>query len=135
MFFQAGWQRNCSDIAREVARSLRLVLLRQPDFLDVRDVCSALATILEQDTVGVRNVGSGIETKVSYLLDVFLRYADLQDKVEIQQETDHDDPIPRHIASIDRLRTLGFSPQHPLHRSAQEMLDYLTRLMQSQAQS
>lgn len=119
--------------SRPVIRTHSLLATR--DFLDARDVCSALATILEQRIAGVCNVGSGIETRIDNLLQAFLRYADLQDKVEVPQETGHNDPIPRHFANIQLLRSAGFTPEHALQGSVGEMVDYRTRLHFLGAQS
>ena len=99
------------------------------DFLDVRDICSGLAVILESNHQGVYNVGSGIETNVSELLSVFLDAAGLGKDVQIETDADRIDPVPRHVANIGRLADEGFAPQYSLERSCQEMLAYCARYM------
>jgi nucleoside-diphosphate-sugar epimerase len=99
------------------------------DFLDVRDICSGLAVILESNHQGVYNVGSGIETNVGELLSVFLDAAGLGKDVQIETDADRIDPVPRHVANIGRLADEGFAPQYSLERSCQEMLAYCARYM------
>jgi nucleoside-diphosphate-sugar epimerase len=98
------------------------------DFLDVRDVCSALGTILERSMEGVCNVASGVETNVGDLLQLLLQIAGLQATVELQRETGWPDPIPRHFANVNRLAETGFAPQYSLSQTCQDILTYYTRL-------
>jgi len=98
------------------------------DFLDVRDACSALGTILERSLTGVCNVASGIETNVGDLLQLLLEVAGLQATVEVQQETSRPDSIPRHFANIKRLAETGFAPQYSRAQACQDILAYYTHL-------
>jgi nucleoside-diphosphate-sugar epimerase len=99
------------------------------DFLDVRDVCSALSAVIERRFVGVCNIASGIETNAGHLLSLLLQAAGLQSTVEIQQETDRPDAIPRHFADISRLMGTGFAPQYSILQTCDDMLNYCTRLI------
>jgi nucleoside-diphosphate-sugar epimerase len=99
------------------------------DYLDVRDVCSALGMLLERELEGLYNVASGIETNTGDLLQLFIQAAGLQSAVEIKQERCGPDPIPRHFASIDRLTKAGFSPRYSIAHIASDMLNYYTRLI------
>jgi len=98
------------------------------DFLDVRDVCSGISTVLEQNLAGVCNIASGVETRVGNLLNLLLQAAGLENTVQIVQETVRPDPIPRHFANIDRLANVGFVPRHPIAKTCRDMLSYHSRL-------
>ncbi len=110
-----------------VIRTGPLVCTR--DFLDVRDVCLALGTILEGNLEGVCNVASGVETNVDNLLQVLLQVAGLETTVEIEELIGRTDPIPRHFANINRLTEAGFGPQHSIAHTTRDMLNYYSRLI------
>jgi len=99
------------------------------DFLDVRDVSTALALILEQNRGGTYNVGSGVETKIADLVMLFLRSAELQEVARIESDPNVIDPIPRDMASIQRIAAIGFMPTHPLALTCCEMLEYYQRFI------
>jgi GDP-4-dehydro-6-deoxy-D-mannose reductase len=94
------------------------------DFLDVRDVSTALALILEQNHGGIYNVGSGVETKIADLVMLFLQSAELQEVPRIESDPSEIDPIPRHVASIQGITATGFKPKHPLAITCCDMLEY-----------
>jgi GDP-4-dehydro-6-deoxy-D-mannose reductase len=94
------------------------------DFLDVRDVSAALALVLEQKRGGIYNVGSGVETKIADLVMLFLQSAGLQEVARIESDPNESDPIPRHVASIQRIRAAGFKPTRPLAATCCDMLEY-----------
>ena len=97
------------------------------DFLDVRDVSTALALILEQNCGGIYNVGSGIETKIADLVMIFLQSAELREAARIESDPSVIDPIPRHVASVQRIAAAGFKPTHPLALTCCDMLEYYLR--------
>jgi nucleoside-diphosphate-sugar epimerase len=99
------------------------------DFLDVRDVCSAIRALLERNVEGICNIGSGVETIVGDLLQLLIQAAGLKTAVEIQQETDRSDPIPRHFANVNRLAQTFFAPRYSLTKTCHEMLECYTRLV------
>jgi GDP-4-dehydro-6-deoxy-D-mannose reductase len=101
------------------------------DFLDVRDVSTALALILEQNREGIYNVGSGVETKIADLVMLFVESAELQDVARIENNPDVIDPIPRHVANIQRIAAIGFKPTYPLALTCCDMLKYY-RLLPAQ---
>jgi len=94
------------------------------DFLDVRDVCVALAMLVEQRCQGVFNVGSGVETSVEGLIQLFTECAGLVNRARIEQDNTRFDPIPRHVANIQSLRQTGFVPKYSLKESCREMFIY-----------
>jgi nucleoside-diphosphate-sugar epimerase len=99
------------------------------DFLDVRDVSSALGAVLERNLDGVCNIASGVETNVRDLLHLLVQASGLQSTVQIQQPTNRADPIPRHFANISQLARTGFAPQHSHEQTCQEMLNYYARVI------
>lgn len=99
------------------------------DFLDVRDVCLALGTILDQNRQGVYNVGSGVETRIGDLLELFIQSAGLAGRIRIVADTTRTESIPRHVASIGLLEATGFAPGYSLARSCCEMLTYHQRFV------
>jgi nucleoside-diphosphate-sugar epimerase len=97
------------------------------DFLDVRELCHGLASILNSNLDGIYNVGSGRETKMGELLGLFLDAAGLRENVQIETDAARIDPVPRHVANIGRLADIGFVPQYSLELSCREMLAYCAR--------
>ncbi|MCL2825581.1 MAG: NAD(P)-dependent oxidoreductase [Polyangiaceae bacterium] len=93
------------------------------DFLDVRDVSTALALILEHNREGIYNVGSGVETRIADLVKLFLESAELQDVARIENNPDVIDYIPRHVASVQRIAAIGFKPTRQLALTCCEMLE------------
>jgi nucleoside-diphosphate-sugar epimerase len=99
------------------------------DYLDVRDVCSAICTILEQSLEGISNVGSGVETNVGHLLQVMLNAAEVESVVEIKAETRESDNISRQCANVGRLAGVGFVPQYTPSQTCRDMLEYYARVV------
>jgi GDP-4-dehydro-6-deoxy-D-mannose reductase len=95
------------------------------DFVDVRDAARALITISERGVpMSSYNVGSGHETSVRTVLDITLLAAGLTDRVTIQQRISRIADIPRHVASVARLRSLGFECQYSLDQTIRDILSY-----------
>jgi nucleoside-diphosphate-sugar epimerase len=94
------------------------------DFLDVRDVCSALIAVMESKLEGICNIGSGVETNITDLLQLLIQAAGLPSTIPILQEKDRFNPILRHYANINQLAHTDFAPKYSLARSCQEMVEY-----------
>src|SRR5262249_12412376 len=78
------------------------------DFIDVRDVASALAALCEFGEPGnAYNVASGCETDMKSVLDLTLEAAGLAGRVEIRNTAKRVADIPRHFASAEKLTGLG----------------------------
>lgn len=105
------------------------------DFLDVRDISRALALIVRSNLQGILNVGSGTETRVHELLKTFLSSTHAGGvpgkSICIEVDPTHVDPIPRHVANINRLTSIGFVPRYSIERSCEEMLTYARHLLPS----
>jgi GDP-4-dehydro-6-deoxy-D-mannose reductase len=97
------------------------------DFVDVRDVCHGLWAILESHQQEVYNLGSGLETTVGELLELFFAATGLRMSVRIESESTRIEPIPRHVANIGRIASEGFLPQYKLDLCCREMLAYCAR--------
>jgi 3-dehydroquinate synthase len=95
------------------------------DFLDVRDAASALELLAASGTPGhTYNLASGIESPVAQVFDSILRQAGLEGRVEIEVKAARPADIPRYVADITRLRSLGFAAACPLERSLADLLRY-----------
>jgi GDP-4-dehydro-6-deoxy-D-mannose reductase len=94
------------------------------DVSDVRDAVRAMRTVVEKGQPGeAYNIGSGIPRKVSDTLKTLLSFA----RAPIETETEEarvrlvDEPV--HLASVDRLRALGWRPSIPFERTLQDVLE------------
>ena len=95
------------------------------DFLDVRDAASALELLAANGTPGhIYNVASGVESPVAQVFDSIIRHAGLDGRVEIDLKAARPADIPRYVADITRLRSLGFAQAFPLERSLADLLRY-----------
>ncbi len=90
------------------------------DFVDVRDVATAVRTVALTGTAGetVLNVGSGVATSARHAVARLAGIAGFRGRIE------ESDPPPARSAAVDwiaaditRLRRLGWRPQHDLDNS------------------
>jgi len=94
------------------------------DFIDVRDVASALCRLaLRPDAEGIYNVGSGVETRCARLLDELLDLAGLPE-LPIRRRPGRPGDIPRHVADIGRLQALGFECAFTVRDALSAIADY-----------
>ncbi|MGD9723379.1 MAG: NAD-dependent epimerase/dehydratase family protein [Pirellulales bacterium] len=95
------------------------------DFIDVRDVASALMALADRGTEHeVYNVASGAEASIATVLDCCLRLTQQEGQIEIRRLPPRPLDIPRHFGSRQRLAELGFTPSHSLTDSLAAILDY-----------
>jgi len=95
------------------------------DYVDVRDVASALIVLAESGT-GPYNVASGVETSTETVLKLLSRHAGLERHLQVQP-TEHVLPgVPRHAGRVECLASLGYAPAFTLEKSLQDVLDYYT---------
>jgi GDP-4-dehydro-6-deoxy-D-mannose reductase len=110
-------------LARPVIEAESLDTTR--DFIDVRDVASALVLVAQLGTPGsAYNIASGHEVAIRTILNSVLQAAGLEGRVRIRQSYRRASDIPRHFASIDRLRSLRFECRYPLQESIADVLAY-----------
>ncbi|HEY7980439.1 MAG TPA: NAD-dependent epimerase/dehydratase family protein [Candidatus Eremiobacteraceae bacterium] len=95
------------------------------DFIDVRDVATALATLVRHGEPGeAYNVASGLETAMSHVLDLALDITGLTGSVAIEHTYRRAADIPRAYADAARIRDLGFAPAYDVRRSMSDLIEY-----------
>ena len=95
------------------------------DFIDVRDVASALCILAERGVPGeTYNVASGRETSMQDVLDTLLDLAGLRPSVEIVHGYHRPADCPRVVADVSRIAALGSGPPRPLARSLGDLYAY-----------
>jgi nucleoside-diphosphate-sugar epimerase len=100
------------------------------DFIDVRDVASALLLLAEKGVPGtVYNVGSGIESSIQTVVDYTIEAAGLPDSVVLRCRYERQADIKRQFAKIERLTELGFHPSFTLRDSIASVFDYYVEIV------
>jgi nucleoside-diphosphate-sugar epimerase len=95
------------------------------DFVDVRDVATALLALAERGVAGqTYNVASGRETSMQTVLDTLLDIARLRDRVEIARGYHRPVDCPRVVADVSRIAALGCAPPRPLEASLSDVYGY-----------
>lgn len=100
-------------------------LAARRDFLDVRDMASALGRVMDQGTPGeVYNIGSGVVVQLQDALErlVACGHTAIEVRTAAQRLRPNDPPVMR--ANIARLRALGgWRPAVPLDATLRDMLN------------
>lgn len=100
-------------------------LAARRDFLDVRDMASALCRVMDQGTSGeVYNIGSGVVVQLQDALDRLVAFGRtaIEVRTAAQRLRPNDPPVMR--ANIAKLRSLGgWRPVVPLDATLQGMLN------------
>jgi nucleoside-diphosphate-sugar epimerase len=92
------------------------------DFIDVRDVATALAVIAERGACGeAYNVSSGDEMPISGLLDRMIRISGFSGVVA-PDDAPPAPGVPRHYGDVTRLRELGFVQRHRIEDSLRDLI-------------
>jgi len=94
------------------------------DFIDVRDVAEALVQIAVGGEEGIYNVGTGRETPIQLVFDELVRLARTATPPAMKQGPARAIDMPRNVAQISRLASLGFEPRFGLRQSLVDLLDY-----------
>jgi GDP-4-dehydro-6-deoxy-D-mannose reductase len=111
-------------------------LVSTRDFVDVRDVASALALLAAESAApGTYNVASGRERSIRQVLELVLANAGLEDKVEVRENAARSTGVRRHVASIAKLCATGWAPRHDLGQSVADLLDYYAATVRQRAES
>jgi GDP-4-dehydro-6-deoxy-D-mannose reductase len=103
------------------------------DFLDVRDVCSALTALIESKLDGVCNVGSGVETNIGDLLQLLISAAHFPGSLQVVEESNATARIARNFADRAQLTQTAFMPKYSLRRSCEDMLGYYKDVLYTRA--
>jgi 3-dehydroquinate synthetase/nucleoside-diphosphate-sugar epimerase len=97
------------------------------DFVDVRDVASALAFLAERGSPGkIYNVATGVETPVREVFDQLLEMSGLDRDVEILPRPARPSDCPRLVADVSELKALGYEHEFDVHESLSDVLHYYT---------
>lgn len=105
------------------------------DFIDVRDVATALSSLVRRgEPGGAYNVASGVETAMSHVLELALDITRLSGSVAIEHTYRRAADIPRAYSDAARIRDLGFTPEYDLRRSMSDLIDYYCATVQSSVQ-
>jgi nucleoside-diphosphate-sugar epimerase len=95
------------------------------DFIDIRDVASALLLLAEKGERGTTyNVAGGKETHIHFILSELLRISGLTGQVEVVSNDAQAAGVSRHVAKTSRLRKLGFQPAYSLSQSLEDLFNY-----------
>jgi len=94
------------------------------DFIDVRDVASALYCLVNNGTPGTTyNVASGIETSMQAILDLIIEIAGVK-SFTIDQLPARNEDNQRCVADIRRLSATGFQPAFDLRETLTDIYQY-----------
>jgi nucleoside-diphosphate-sugar epimerase len=95
------------------------------DYVDVRDVASALSLLAKDGRPGeIYNIASGVETSVSQIVDILGGVAGLSGRIRTEYPPDVRRSIARHFASIEKLTAAGFRREFNLTASLKGVLRY-----------
>ena len=105
------------------------------DMIDVRDTASASVLLCERGRPGeIYHVASGQEVRMREVLMQCVRAAGLEETIDIREGHQRTVDIPRHFASIEKIRGLGWVPQFSLEESLQDLHAYYADQVSSSTQ-
>lgn len=94
------------------------------DFVDVRDVASAITVLAGSAQPGIYNVASGVEHCVQDVLGSTLHHAGIAARVQTVVRYSGPRGVTRQQAAISRLTSLGYRPAHDLASSIKDTVEY-----------
>jgi nucleoside-diphosphate-sugar epimerase len=121
-----------ADVLRGTAHSIRVgPLVTSRDFIDVRDVATALVTLAESGTANsIYNVASGQEIEVHRILEHLLKATgDRRPTIEEIEERRTD--FSRQMVDVGALSARGWRPTYTLQQSLDDVLRYYLELGRS----
>ncbi len=96
---------------------------RRQDYVDVRDVASAISCCIERPVPGVFNIGSGVPVSNLELAEAVVRVLQSNSSVRCEGEPGPDEQLCWDV-SIEKAReALGYGPDHPLEDSIRTLAD------------
>ena len=96
------------------------------DFLDIRDACSAYITIIEKGHPGeIYNVAGGISHPIQEIVDITLERLLLRKDVISSSRSESNVGVTHQLASIKKIRSLGWEKKYSLEDSISYILKNL----------
>ena len=95
------------------------------DYLDVRDIASAIKILVENPTShNVYNIGSGESTSNGELLDIILKQSGIEKLPRIIEQHTTPEALVAIQADITRIKSeFGWSPQYSLEETIKDIID------------
>lgn len=82
------------------------------DFVFIEDVAKVLSLLISENQIGVVNIGTGIETKVSALSDLIAQKLGSMDMLRFQSNSEHKSYVVSDVNKLEKL--IGRFPWTPL---------------------
>ena len=93
------------------------------DYLYVRDVASAMVSVLDHDFCGDINIASGIPLALKDLVNLVADKLDARDRVDFGSRPRQDNERPRIVADVTRLKEIiGWTPGYQLETAIDETI-------------
>jgi UDP-glucose 4-epimerase len=96
---------------------------RRQDYVDVRDVASAVEKCLERRVSGTFNLGSGVTTSNEELARLCIEVAGSKSEVILGGAPDPDDGVVWDVSIEKAQRELGYCPRYSLRESVGELVE------------
>lgn len=95
------------------------------DFSDVKDIVAAYALLMEKGGSGeVYNVGSGKGLSIQQILQILKSFAKTEISVKIDQAKLRPVDLKYLVCDNEKIRELGWQPQHPIEETLQRTLEW-----------
>jgi len=95
------------------------------DFSDVKDIVNAYILLMEKGQSGeVYNVGSGKGYTIKEILDLLINMAKKEIKIEVDPNKIRPVDLPYLVCDNEKIRKLGWNPQHQLAETLERILNY-----------
>lgn len=95
------------------------------DYLHVQDVAEALVALLESDSMGPVNVGSGQPVTIRHIVDRIAGVIGREDLIRAGAVPDNPNSPPLIVANVSRLRNeVGWSPRFDLTDGLKDTVDW-----------
>lgn len=95
------------------------------DFSDVKDIVNAYILLMEKGQSGeVYNLGSGHGYRIREILDILLKLAKKEIKVEIDQSKIRPVDLPYLVCDNKKIVNLGWSSNHQIEETLERILNY-----------
>lgn len=118
-----------ADFAKQIATNPKTIqvgnLSPVRDLTYAADIADAYITLMEKGTTGeIYNVGSGVGYSVEMVLNELIKLSGKEIKIEIDKERYRPVDVPKVIANIDKIRSLGWQPKISLEQGLKQTINY-----------